>query len=48
LQRIAAVPGVLTDSKPVYLPDSLPRGLDPGYLFVRSGCLREYDLSGAS
>ena len=41
LRRVGSV-----RSEPIYLPHSMPRGLDPTYLYVRSGCLRAYDLSG--
>ncbi len=46
LKRVASVPGFLTGSKPLYFPHPLQGGRVPAYLFVRSGCLRAYDLSG--
>ena len=47
LRQVGAVHGILTSSKPVYVGASMPKGLDPVYLYVRSGgCLHAYDLSG--
>jgi hypothetical protein len=46
LRRVGSVPGFLTGAKPILRPGSLPRGLDPTYLYVRAGCLEAYDLSG--